>query len=88
MAISGSIVADAVVGVAALSSGVYLAAKRVKEHRAEKKGLLPNPERCEKHESRLGELEVKAGRFDERFLSVHADITEIKDDVKELLRRK
>ena len=88
MAILGSTIADVVVGGAALTSGVYLAAKRIKERRAEKKGLPPNPERCEKHESRLGTLEVTAGKFEEKFLNIHADIAEIKGDVKILLNRK
>ncbi len=88
MALPSAIVADIVIGGVALSSGIYLGIKRVKEYRAHKKGLPPNPERCEKHEARIGELEVTAGRFDERFQNIQCDITEIKGDVKTLLGRR
>jgi hypothetical protein len=88
MALSGNIVVDIVVGVTAMTSGIYLGCKKVKEYRAEKKGLLPNPQRCERHEERLGGLEAKCERFDERILNIQGDIAEIKGDVKTLLRRK
>jgi hypothetical protein len=96
MALPSTTIADMVTGGLALSAGIYLGIKKLRDDKTRKRikkmeedaGLDPNPTRCERHETRLGQLEGKTERFEERFLNIQGDIGEIKSDVKSLLSRK
>ena len=88
MALSSSTVADIVIGGAAAASGVVLGIKKFKDVRAKKKeGLGPNPERCIDHESRLRTVEASCIEYKTEIKGMKDDISEIKEDVKTLLRR-
>lgn len=56
-------------------TAIFVGYKEWKERRTSKDhGLLPNPQRCEKHEDRLGTLEKDCA-------TMLADIANIKEDV-------
>lgn len=86
MALSSGMIVDIVIGAAALSSGVYLGYKKLRETRLTRnKGLDPNPERCAKHEDRIGDLEKSCATYQADIGHIKGDISEIKDDVKHLI---
>ncbi len=67
---------------------VYAGREIAERRKTKALGLAPNPERCDRHEERIGKLEGTDQRFDERFKNIECDIAEIKSDVKTLLSRK
>ena len=71
------------VGVVA---GMFLGYKEWKERRARSNGLLPNPSRCEDHEGRLRKVEAACLYMSPQITNIEGDISEIKDDVKELIK--
>lgn len=71
------------VGVVA---GMFLGWKEWKERRARAaNGLMPNPTRCEDHETRLREAEKIYNSIVPKITNLEGDITEIKADVKSLI---
>ena len=70
------------VGVVA---GMFLGWKEWKERRAEKRGLPPNPVRCEDHEGRLRKVEAACLYMSPQISGIEDDITEIKSDIKSLI---
>lgn len=71
------------VGVVA---GMFLGWKEWKERRARANGLMPNPSRCEDHEDRLRKVEATCLYMSPQISGMEQDISEIKEDVKELIK--
>lgn len=69
-----------------LVAGVLLGIKEWREKRAEKRGLLPNPTRCEDHEARLRKAEAICVEIPARIHGLEENISEIKGDVKALIQ--
>jgi hypothetical protein len=70
------------VGVVA---GLYIGYQEIKERRARIRGLPPNPERCQKHEDRIGEVEKTCFSMEAKMDGLKENVDEIKRDVKELI---
>lgn len=70
-----------------VSAGLYLGYKEWREKKArDRAGLSPNPTRCEDHEGRLRKVEAACLYMSPQIAGIETDITEIKGDVKELIR--
>ena len=69
-----------------LVGGLFLGYKELKERKARANGLAPNPTRCEDHEGRLRKVEAACLYMSPQIASIESDISEVKTDVKELIK--
>lgn len=69
--------------IAAIIFGGYKMVKGLKEWKARKRGLAPNPQRCEDHEVRLRKVEEIMPEIRVDIGIIKTDISWIKDALKD-----
>lgn len=72
-------------GIVAFATAVVVGINKVKEAKARKAGLDPNPRRCLNHEDRLANVEGNFKEINARFDGLDKRVDDVAGDVKTLL---